>query len=172
MPISEYSAPACESEILLPDSRIVLQTWNARAIKTSDFGEMAVPGKVGDADFRIAAGHYRAVFENALLSESHSALTGIRAASVPDQNALGQYISEESRKLPERFFGVLFGGLDENVFADAEPPQPVPTGAGGTPIAFVPLPGGTMESDFEMRNAAAANPSESDKNKKKFGDLI
>lgn len=173
VPISEYSSPACESEILLPDSRAVLQTWNARVIKTRDFGEMAVIGKVGDADFRIAEKHYRAVFENAVLDERDCTRIGLCTASIPDRNALGQYISEESQKLPERFFGVLFGGLDEDFFTEGggEPQTPSPD-AGNAQSAFVPLPGGKMESGFEMRNAAAANPTGNDKNKKNFGDLI
>ncbi len=85
LPISAYHAPACDQEILLPDSRYVVSTWDVRYQRLATLKQGWVIEMLSKKDFALLFAHYKAVHEQCAFPGNYSFLLGAPLPSLPEE---------------------------------------------------------------------------------------
>ena len=101
LPISAYHAPACDQEILLPESRYVVSTWDVRYQRLATLKQGWVIEMLSKKDFALLFAHYKAVHEQCAFPSSYNYLLGASLPSLPEEKC--ERVMDAMQEQAERF---------------------------------------------------------------------
>ena len=85
LPISTYHSPACDQEILLPESRYVVCTWDVRYQRLATLKSGWVIEMLDERDFALLFAHYKAVYNRCSFPKAYSGLLGAALPTLPEE---------------------------------------------------------------------------------------
>ena len=156
LPISAYHAPACDQEILLPESRYVVSTWDVRYQRLATLKQGWVIEMLGEKDFALLFAHYKAVHNQCAFPSGYGFLLGASLSSLEEEKR--QRVLDAMHEQAMRFDVTDFAQpvSTEEFIGKEEIERNI--------VQFTPQP-----MDFgqftSMPNAAAHNPETQDNNK-------